>query len=92
MKSSLLAIAMEKILLSGEARGTSGRRPGGSQNGDAPPNVARTVSFSLAANYDFLPSLLGIHRIETSKPPLALSGENLEVLMVHPAGLEPATF
>ena len=37
----------------------------------------KTVSFSLSENYDFLPSLLGFRRIETSKPSLALSEENL---------------
>jgi hypothetical protein len=38
----------------------------------------KTVSFSLSENYDFLPSLLGFRRIETSNPSLALSEENIE--------------
>jgi hypothetical protein len=37
----------------------------------------KTVSFSFAEKYDFLPSLLGNLRIETSNPSLALSEENL---------------
>ena len=38
----------------------------------------KTVSFSLSENYDFLPSLLGFRRLETSKPSLAFSEEKLE--------------
>jgi site-specific DNA recombinase len=38
----------------------------------------KTVSFSLSENYDFLPSLLGFRRIETSNLSLAFSEENLQ--------------